>query len=221
MTLTIKYNIPETESYEIICGGQTKEIDSLSKEVLFDIEKPGSYRITVKQLEEKLLPRAFYIPFFILTAPVIGIFNALFLNNETNWEEDIRAWRLNSYFDIDITGDTEITLTAVNSKYISHHFTEPLLTVKPENSVNYENIPNRPDFSRRFWKFTRKLISVFSLAFVLFGFMLIKFIESSNTGGTIFAAAVLAILTPAVIYTALWNRKKMKRLIEEFEKTLN
>ncbi len=221
MTLTIKYNIPETESYEITCCDQVKTIDSLSKEVKFDIEKAGNYRISVKQLEAKMPPKSVYIPVYIITGPLVGIGTLLFFHNEASWEENIRAWLLNSYFNIDITGDTEITLTVVNSEYKSSKFSAPALSTEPESTVYYENIPNKKDIPRKFKNFLWVLYSGFSLAVVLFVIMMIKFIETANTAGTVFSASVLALLAAAAIYTVFWNYKKMKRLIEEFEKTLN
>lgn len=74
--------IPDDKSFQVTVNGQSKSLDVINKEVVFELSEVRNYKITITQ-EKSFNNHTFVmILLFILTSIIQGLINVFMLNTD-------------------------------------------------------------------------------------------------------------------------------------------
>lgn len=223
MKLTLKFKLPEGETYDVEVGGEKKEVNSTESTAVFELGE-GECTVGIRQQADGFIlkPFASWLV-FALTAVFQGIFYIFTqglpqfdgLYGE-KWWTSIRPYRLYTELTVQVSGDTEKTINIKNTEYDTEdELWLPPSASTPDGELKTELIKNDGDFKYQYLRYARGFISVASVGAVLFA---VLFIVSFNRQTTALAAIFGVLLATCVILpvvTLITEHKRMKKLLQK------
>lgn len=212
--IKVNCKIPEDTFYCIKFNNQIKTVDSINQNCLFFVDKPGNYRITIQQMDEKTLPKIFSIILFIITLPLQGLFHILTFNTCTSWENSIRAYYLKAMFDISIYEDTNVNITIRESYYSkeTNSFKEPHICVDSPTTIKYNNFFNIHNIDYQYYKFIKKTTAIYTNLFIILSYLLYVAVSQSNVAAVTIVSGIMLLSIISFVVIVLANNMKRKRL---------
>ncbi len=223
MKLTLKFKLPEGETYDVEVGGEKKEVNSTESTAVFELGE-GEYTVGIRQQADGFLlkPFASWLV-FALTAVFQGIFYIIVVGllqddelYSKMWWTSIRPYRLYAELTVQVSGDTEKTIDIKNAEYAKgQNIWLPPSASTADGELKTELIKNDGDFEYQYLRFSRGFTSVASVGIVLFAVMFISGLKHQNT---VFAAIFGILLAACVILpvvTLITEHKRMKKLLQK------
>lgn len=223
MKLTLKFKLPECETYDVEVGGEKKEVNSTESTAVFELGE-GEYTVGIRQQADGFLlkPFASWLV-FALTAVFQGIFYIIVVGllqddelYSKMWWTSIRPYRLYAELTVQVSGDTEKTIDIKNAEYAKgQNIWLPPSASTADGELKTELIKNDGDFEYQYLRFSRGFISVASVGIVLFA---VLFIVSLNRQITALAAIFGILLAACVILpvvTLITEHKRMNKLLKK------
>ncbi|MDD5903161.1 MAG: hypothetical protein PUC58_07325 [Oscillospiraceae bacterium] len=223
MKLTLKFKLPECETYDVEVGGEKKEVNSTESTAVFELGE-GEYTIGIRQQADGFLlkPFASWLV-FALTAVFQGIFYIVTMGLPQfdglygeKWWTSVRPYRLYAELAGQVSGDTEKTIDIKNPEYDTEdELWLPPSASTPDGELKTELIKNDGDFKYQYLRYARGFTSVASVGIVLFA---VLFIVSLNRQITALAALFGILLAASVILTIvtlITEHNRMKKLLKK------
>lgn len=218
MILKINGEIPQDESLSVKINNETKILTDTDPLVSFTVNEKKQYEIEVEQNVATSNRTPLSILFFVLTAVIQGVFNTLLLNNNSKWQNEIRAYCLKAKLLIDIQQDTDIRLAYKNSKYEirTQKWSLPVFTVEPNVVSDIAFVMNHCDFSNQYFNYVKRVVSVFTLIVFILAFILYIAYTHLNAFGIIFVSFLIFSLIILTVILCTSQHKKLRKLYESF-----
>lgn len=223
MKLTLKFKLPECETYDVEVGGEKKEVNSTESTAVFELGE-GEYTVGIRQQADGFLlkPFASWLV-FALTAVFQGIFYIIVVGllqddelYSKMWWTSIRPYRLYAELTVQVSGDTEKTIDIKNAEYAKgQNIWLPPSASTPDGELKTELIKNDGDFEYQYLRFSRGFISVASVGIVLFAVMFISGLKHQNTVFAVFSGILLAASVILTIVTLITEHKRMNKLLKK------
>lgn len=222
MKLTLKFKLPECETYEVEVGGEKKEVNSTESTTVFELGE-GEYTVGVRQQADGFLlkPFASWLV-FALTAVFRGIFyivtQGLMFDGlyGEKWWTSVRPYRLYAELAVRVSGDTEKTIDIKNAEYAKgQSIWLPPSASTPDGELKTELIKNDGDFEYQYLRFSRGFISVASVGIVLFAVLFIVSLNRQITALAAIFGVLLAACVILTIVTLITEHNRMKKLLQE------
>lgn len=222
MKLTLKFKLPECETYEVEVGGEKKEVNSTESTAVFELGE-GEYTVGIRQQADGfvLKPFASWLV-FALTAVFQGIFyiftQGLMFDGlyGEKWWTSVRPYRLYAELAVRVSGDTEKTIDIKNAEYAKgQSIWLPPSASTADGELKTELIKNDGDFEYQYIRYARRITSG---ALVAIAFFAVLFIVSLNRQITALAAIFGILLAASVILTIvtlITEHKRMKKLLQK------
>ncbi len=223
MKLTLKFKLPECETYDVEVGGEKKEVNSTESTAVFELGE-GEYTVGIRQQADGFLlkPFASWLV-FALTAVFQGIFYIIVVGllqddelYSKMWWTSIRPYRLYAELTVQVSGDTEKTIDIKNAEYAKgQNIWLPPSASTADGELKTELIKNDGDFEYQYLRFSRGFTSVASVGIVLFAVMFISGLKHQNTVFAVFSGILLAASVILTIVTLITEHKRMNKLIKK------
>lgn len=223
MKLTLKFKLPECETYDVEVGGEKKEVNSTESTAVFELGE-GEYTVGVRQQADGfvLKPFASWLV-FALTAVFQGIFYIIVVGllqddelYSKMWWTSIRPYRLYAELTVQVSGDTEKTIDIKNAEYAKgQNIWLPPSASTADGELKTELIKNDGDFEYQYLRFSRGFTSVASVGIVLFAVMFISGLKHQNTVFAVFSGILLAASVILTIVTLITEHKRMNKLLKK------
>lgn len=222
MKLTLKFKLPECETYEVEVGGEKKEVNSTESTTVFELGE-GEYTVGVRQQADGFLlkPFASWLV-FALTAVFRGIFyivtQGLMFDGlyGEKWWTSIRPYRLYAELTVQVSSDTEKTIDIKNAEYAKGQNIWLLPSAStPDGELKTELIKNDGDFKYQYLRYARGFISVASVGAVLFAVLLIITLNRQITALAAIFGVLLAACVILPVVTLITEHKRMKKLLQK------
>lgn len=221
MKLTLKFKLPECETYEVEVGGEKKEVNSTEGTAVFELGE-GEYIVGIRQQADGfvLKPFASWLV-FALTAVFRGIFyivtQGLMFDGlyGEKWWTSVRPYRLYAELAVRVSGDTEKTVDIKNAEYAKgQSIWLPPSASTADGELKTELIKNDGDFKYQYLRYARGVTSVASVGIVLFAVMFISGLKHQNTVFAVFSGILLAACVILTIVTLITEHKRMNKLLK-------
>ncbi len=223
MKLTLKFKLPECETYDVEVGGEKKEVNSTESTAVFELGE-GEYTVGIRQQADGFLlkPFASWLV-FALTAVFQGIFYIIVVGllqddelYSKMWWTSIRPYRLYAELTVQVSGDTEKTIDIKNAEYAKgQNIWLPPSASTADGELKTELIKNDGDFEYQYLRFSRGFTSVASVGIVLFAVMFISGLKHQNTVFAVFSGILLAASVILTIVTLITEHKRMNKLLKK------
>lgn len=223
MKLTLKFKLPECETYDVEVGGEKKEVNSTESTAVFELGE-GEYTVGMRQQADGFLlkPFASWLV-FALTAVFQGIFYIIVVGllqddelYSKMWWTSIRPYRLYAELTVQVSGDTEKTIDIKNAEYAKgQNIWLPPSASTADGELKTELIKNDGDFEYQYLRFSRGFTSVASVGIVLFAVMFISGLKHQNTVFAVFSGILLAASVILTIVTLITEHKRMNKLLKK------
>ncbi len=219
MKLTLKFKLPEGETYDVEVGGEKKEVNSTESTAVFELGE-GEYIVGIRQQADGFLlkPFASWLV-FALTAVFRGIFyivtQGLMFDGlyGEKWWTSVRPYRLYTELAVQVSGDTEKTIDIKNAEYAKgQNIWLPPSASTPDGELKTELIKNDGDFEYQYLRYARGFTSVASVGIVLFAVMFISGLKHQNTVFAVFSGILLAACVILPVVTLITEHKRMNKL---------
>ena len=223
MKLTLKFKLPECETYDVEVGGEKKEVNSTESTAVFELGE-GEYTVGIRQQADGFIlkPFASWLV-FALTAVFQGIFYIIVVGllqddelYSKMWWTSIRPYRLYAELTVQVSGDTEKTIDIKNAEYAKgQNIWLPPSASTADGELKTELIKNDGDFKYQYIRYARRITSG---ALVAIAFFAVLFIVSLNRQITALAALFGVLLAASVILpvvTLITEHKRMKKLLKK------
>ena len=223
MKLTLKFKLPECETYDVEVGGEKKEVNSTNSTAVFELGE-GEYIVGIRQQADGFIlkPFASWLV-FALTAVFQGIFY-IFIQGlpqfdglyGEKWWTSVRPYRLYTELTVHVSGDTEKTIDIKNTEYAKgQNIWLPPSASTPDGELKTELIKNDGDFKYQYLRYARRITSG---ALDAIAFFAVLFIVSLNRQITALAALFGVLLAASVILpvvTLITEHRRMKKLLQK------
>lgn len=222
MKLTLKFKLPECETYDVEVGGEKKEVNSTESTAVFELGE-GEYTVGIRQQADGFLlkPFASWLV-FALTAVFQGIFYIFTQGLQFDglygekWWTSVRPYRLYTEIAVQVSGDTEKTIDIKNAEYAKgQNIWLPPSESTPDGELKTELIKNDGDFKYQYLRYARGFTSVASVGIVLFAVMFISGLKHQNTVFAVFSGILLAACVILTIVTLITEHKRMNKLLQK------
>lgn len=222
MKLTLKFKLPECETYDVEVGGEKKEVNSTESTAVFELGE-GEYTVGIRQQADGFLlkPFASWLV-FALTAVFQGIFYIFTQGLQFDglygekWWTSVRPYRLYTEIAVQVSGDTEKTIDIKNAEYAKgQNIWLPPSASTPDGELKTELIKNDGDFKYQYLRYARGFTSVASVGIVLFAVMFISGLKHQNTVFAVFSGILLAACVILTIVTLITEHKRMNKLLQK------
>lgn len=222
MKLTLKFKLPECETYDVEVGGEKKEVNSTESTAVFELGE-GEYTVGIRQQADGFLlkPFASWLV-FALTAVFQGIFYIFTQGLQFDglygekWWTSVRPYRLYTEIAVQVSGDTEKTIDIKNAEYAKgQNIWLPPSASTPDGELKTELIKNDGDFKYQYLRYARGFTSVASVGIVLFAVMFISGLKHQNTVFAVFSGILLAACVILTAVTLITEHKRMKKLLQK------
>ena len=215
MKLTLKFKLPECETYDVEVGGEKKEVNSTESTAVFELGE-GEYTVGIRQQADGWLV-------FALTAVFRGIFYIVTMGLPQfdglygeKWWTSIRPYRLYAELTVQVSGDTEKTIDIKNAEYTKEqNIWLPPSASTPDGELKTELIKNDGDFKYQYLRYARGFISVASVGIVLFAVLLIITLNRQTTALAALFGVLLAACVILPVVTLITEHKRMKKLLKK------
>lgn len=223
MKLTLKFKLPECETYDVEVGGEKKEVNSTESTAVFELGE-GEYTVGIRQQADGFLlkPFASWLV-FALTAVFRGIFYIVTMGLPQfdglygeKWWTSIRPYRLYAELTVQVSGDTEKTIDIKNAEYAKgQNIWLPPSASTPDGELKTELIKNDGDFKYQYLRYARGFISVASVGIVLFAVLLIITLNRQTTALAALFGVLLVACVILPVVTLITEHKRMKKLLKK------
>lgn len=221
MKLTLKFKLPECETYDVEVGGEKKEVNSTESTAVFELGE-GEYTVGIRQQADGFLlkPFASWLV-FALTTVFRGIFyivtQGLMFDGlyGEKWWTSVRPYRLYAELAVQVSGDTEKMIDIKNAEYAKgQNIWLPPSASTPDGELKTELIKNDGDFKYQYLRYARGFTSVASVGIVLFAVMFISGLKHQNTVFAVFSGILLGACVILCIVTLITEHKRMNKLLK-------
>lgn len=204
--------------YEVTIGDMKKELSFSNKNAVFEVADTGTYRIYIEKQSVKVHKAAILIINF-LTLILQGIINIILFNDINNWADNIEAYSMRCYFDIQVKNDTVIKISIIESKYIEMNkcFTLPKINIYPNVDCITKILPNRSSIVHNFYLFVKKIASAGIIFYVLFSYLLYVAFTIHSLWMAVFLITVIVGGSLIIYFSILKAAKKKNKLLELFD----
>ncbi len=216
--ITLEFKVPEGYSYNVKVGEQEKIVEYSRPNVSFEVEN-GEHLVYIEQFLEPEPSGMIYRVFDLITLPISGIFNMIFMNNDTEWEKNVCPYALKSVLKLNVSGDETFRVTLNNSTFSdeTNCFVLPSLETEPVVLSKTEALDNEADIDRCYKRFIRRTYSIFFDILILFGiFLYISVKQEMSTFLLLLLGAIMIFIFGGLIWTNIYHNKKRNALHEIF-----
>ena len=223
MKLTLKFKLPEGETYDVEVGGEKKEVNSTESTAVFELGE-GEYIVGIRQQADGFIlkPFASWLV-FALTAVFQGIFYIIVVGLLQDddpysklWWTSARPYRLHAELTVQVSGDTEKTIDIKNAEYDKgQNIWLPPSASTPDGELKTELIKNDGDFKYQYLRYARGFISVASVGIVLFAVLLIITLNRQTTALAAIFGILLAACVILPVVTLITEHKRMQKLLQK------
>ncbi len=222
MKLTLKFKLPEGETYDIEVGGEKKEVNSTESTAVFELGE-GEYTVGIRQQADGFIlkPFASWLV-FALTAVFQGIFYIFTQGLQFDglygekWWTSVRPYRLYTELAVLLSGDTEKTIDIKNTEYDTEdELWLPPSASTPDGELKTELIKNDGDFEYQYLRYARGFTSVASVGIVLFAVLFGITLNRQITALAALFGILLAASVILTIVTLITEHRRMKKLFQK------
>lgn len=192
-------------------NGECKTINQFSKQIHFLVEEKKTYRLHFEQKNEQFIPRHIGIMLNILFLPIRGIINILTFNTIPIWWNDISAFKISGYIDINLTEATEISFELKQGYFDKRTdmFCPPVISFSPNILIEQSCIPDMKEIKKAHHNHLSNIASASILLFALLLYLL--YIGAKNELNvaciiTLILMILLCILTTWLIWHSFKKR---------------
>lgn len=222
MKLTLKFKLPECETYDVEVGGEKKEVNSTESTAVFELGE-GEYIVGIRQQADGFLlkPFASWLV-FALTAVFRGIFyivtQGLMFDGlyGEKWWTSVRPYRLYAELTVRVSGDTEKTIDIKNAEYTKgQNIWLPPSASTADGELKTELIKNDGDFKYQYIRYARRITSGALVAIAFFAVLFIVSLNRQITASAALFGILLAASVILTIVTLITEHKRMKKLLQK------
>lgn len=220
MNLKICAKLPEETRFIVSVNDKHQELDAITKQVSFDIKDTGIYTVLLEQVPDKSNRKLCYFLFYLITIGLQGIFHILFMNTDSKWYKNIKAYCIKAKFLVEVSKNSEVRIQYTNAVYdeVGERWLPPVFHITPPVKTEVAFLKNECDFGNQYFNFIKKIVSVAVVAMTLFMFLLIVTIDSINY----LAAGIISVIMVGICITvtgiSITQYKKFKKLHLQFSK---
>ncbi len=227
--LTLNFNISENSEYKVSVESKSetgvetrteKTVDFARKNISFDVSD-GEYKVYIEQCFEPEANGAIITVLRLITLPVRGILNTIFMNNDTDWEKNLCVYGLKALLNIHVSGDMEYEIRIKDSEFSAEteSFSFPTVEASPSVLMKIEKTDNRGDIDSCSRSFIWRMYSVVSVILLLFGVILITSFVRKETNMTVVAllGGIVIVLFLGMVWMNIRNERKRKYLHHLFD----
>ncbi len=207
----------QENTYKVRIGDMEKVLSYPDKSLDFEIADEGKYKLSIEK-ESPCIPLVLSVIINLITLVLQGIINIIFFNDNLNWEDDIEAYNIRGYCDLDLKGNEVIQIRIRESRYLKDKklFSLPQVTVSPNTDFIVEILPNGNSISQRYNAFVKKVFSVGIIFYALFLYLLHVAFTIHNLWLCIFIMILIAGGTFIMCFSVFSARKKRNTLLNLF-----
>lgn len=215
MILKFVGDIPENKSFRIFVDGESRQLDDIDKEAIFDLSEARSYKIKIKQERSFNNHTVFMIILFVITAVLQGVVNILLMNTESDWYKDITPFLVSKDFDIFISSDQTITLKYKNARFYDERycFSKPILYIDDVIQDNCVYSCNYVDFYNQYFVYLKKIISIGLICEIIFSSLLSVSLSNKIYLAAVVCSFVLISLLILQLFLFIKEYKFLKRIL--------
>lgn len=217
MQIRVEGVVPEGSNINISCCNQTKVIDALDKSTTFNVCKPENLILKMEEKESKSNHSLGYILMFILTSIIQGLFNILFMNTDSKWYQNVRAYSTKVSIPLNENNDVVIKFKLYESKYTGNGiiWESPKFCLSSNRRFNIVYEKNPLEISNAYFNYLKKVVSASLIILLIFTLLLILTFEHIFIARYIITALLilLIVLTLGII---IKEYKRYKTLLNAF-----
>lgn len=204
-------------------NGESKAVDQFSKQAHFRLEENKTYRIGFEQVSSNDIPRFAEIILDILFLPVRGVFNILMFNNDRNWEEDISAFKLSGYIDVNINKDAEISFELRRGKFNKsiNKFQSPVIVFSHDALIEQSCYPDSKEVTQKHLKYLLNIASVGVWLFALLFYLIFIGLRNKIYSAVVIVSALAISFGILIAYLIFYSFKEKRSLLTILAKQHN
>lgn len=217
--LVIKGIIPNEKRLKIKVDNQEKILDATNSSVCFSSLKSKTYHVYITEEKIPKPPEIILWVLYVLTMPIQGLIHVLLINNDRKWYKDISPYYIKKIvLEINLNQTLELNLEYRLRGFdpILEKWDLPELSIIPYVNVNICLETDITIFKDQYLRFIRKVLSVFSIGFLLLFFLLWIAIKNHILLASVVVTIVLVMLALATVFVVLYNYKVFCRLRDSF-----
>ncbi len=212
MKLKVKCSVPEGEIIYLKINNEVKELYSFESFTTFNLNDKKEYILEVERRPDKSNRSLINLLIFIVTIFIQGLFNALLINDNRDWFNEIIPYGMKANIIINVNQDTEIDLVYVSSKCSNDRFIKPKLTTNVGKITSVKYIKNIADLKNQYFNFVKRFLSVYALVLALLNFLLIIAIKNNILYAAIFIIFIMVLLLIVLIFALIKQYRKLNIL---------
>ena len=192
MKLKVKCSVPEGEIIYLKINNEVKELYSFESFTTFNLNDKKEYILEVERRPDKSNRSLINLLIFIVTIFIQGLFNALLINDNRDWFNEIIPYGMKANIIINVNQIIENT------------------NVGKITSVKY--IKNIADLKNQYFNFVKRFLSVYALVLALLNFLLIIAIKNNILYAAIFIIFIMVLLLIVLIFALIKQYRKLNIL---------
>ena len=220
MELRIEGLLPEGSSVFVTCCGETKMVNSLNKQALFNTFGRDDVDVLIEEEDSAKNYSLVHVILFLLTVLVQGVFNILFMNVGGGWYRKVRAFSVRAKLSIQTRRDTRIQFKISDTKYVGGDdiWEYPTFTSDPSVSLEILFRKNQQSILNEFSAYVKRVISVAVVSISIFLLLLFVSIANSIVAGIIATCALLVCILILASWLIIKEQRRCKMLFKQFSK---
>ncbi len=222
MLLKIHGKIPSDDCLSIKANGESKTLcrdtDNTVPVVSFTVDEKKQYEIEIEQELTASNRTPLWILIHVITIVIQGVFNIFLLNNDSEWYNNIKAYRLKAKLLVDMQQDTDVYLTFTNSKYDkrTNEWSSPFFKADPNVVSHVDFVANPCDFGNHYFSYAKKVVSVLAVAILVMSLLLSIAVTHSNVAAIIITSVVITGLVIVAAAVCLSQHKQLRKAYDSF-----
>lgn len=222
MLLNIYGEIPSDDCLSIKANGESKTLcrdtDNTIPVVSFTVDEKKQYRIEIEQELTASNKTPLWILIHVITIVIQGVFNIFLLNTDSEWYNNIKAYRLRAKLLVDMQQDTDVCLTFTNSKYDkrTNEWSSPVFKAEPNVISDVDFVANPYDFCNQYFSYAKKVVSVLAVVILVMGLLLYIAVTHSNVVAIIITSVVIIGLVIVAAAVCISQLKKLRKTYDSF-----
>ena len=221
MLLNIHGDIASDDCLSIRVNGEIKtlcrETDDTIPIVSFTVDEKKQYEIKIEQELTTSNRTPLWILIHVITIVIQGVFNTFLLNTDSDWYNNIKAYRIRAKLLVDMQQDTDVRLIFTNSRYDkrTNEWSLPIFTAEPNVVSDVDFVANPCDFGNQYFSYAKKVVSVLALVMLVLGFLL-YIVATRNLLASILISVILFGLIIVAAAVCISQHKKLRKIYNSF-----
>ncbi len=222
MLLNIYGKIASDDCLSIRINNETKTLCCAADDTIpvasCHIDEKKQYEIIIEQELTTSNRTPLWIFIHVVTIVIQGVFNVFLLNTDSDWYNNIKAYRLRAKLLVDMQQDTDVCLTFTNSRYNrrTNEWSSPVFTTEPNVVSDVDFIANPCDFGNQYFSYAKKVVSVLAVAILVMGTLLYIAVTHSNVVAIIITSVVIIGLAIVSVVACISQYKKLRKAYDSF-----